>query len=700
MSENTPSQPLSRLLNPRSVAIVGASRTPEKYGHLVPRCLLDGGYQGEVYLINPREGEALGRNFHASLTSIGHPVDLVVSVLPLAKTLAAVEDCAAAEAGGVVLLAAGFAEAGNAGLALQNTVREIAQKAGVRVVGPNCLGLFNASARLNVMANDDIPVGSIAFITQSGGFAEMFFHDARRLGGGLSLCVSVGNQADVALQDVITYAAADAATKVIAVYVEGASDGPAFIGAVHAAAKVKPVVVLKGGRGDAGARATASHTASLAGSADVYDALLREAGAVVVAGLSDFYPVASTLALAPVLRGAKVALLGGGGGQGTVMADAMEQLGVEIPALPQALQEQLVEVLWERSSVANPVEFAGASERSYSVYEKCAELILCSDAVDGLAVFGSFGGFRPELETEDSNYAKSARALAEISRRTGKPLIVQTYFAGADLPALEVLKEEGIACFASPEIVATCFAALAHAGGVLAKTGSASSLMVSDPSPTSTLMSLAESSRLLKSKGLDVVPLQPAESIPEATGIANRIGYPVVLKLLEPSVVHKTDQGLVAPNLCNDNELAAAIERMHESQPVADAEQIVFGIGPMVRSGVEALVGAVRDPTFGPLVMVGSGGIYLEIYRDIAIGLAGLPLEQAIQLIERTKLHQVLRGTRGGAALDICALASAVVGISELMLQCPAIMEIDLNPVFVQRDGIAIADVRILTADE
>ena len=691
---------LSRLLNPRSVAVVGASRTAEKYGHLIPRCLLDGGFEGEVYLVNPREGEALGRRFHPTLGSIGHRVDLVVSVLPPSKTILVVEDCIAAQAGGVVLLASGFAEAGGHGVSAQNTLSYMAREGGVRLVGPNCLGLFNATARLNVMANDDIPAGSIALITQSGGFAEMFFHEAKRSGGGLSLCVSVGNQADVALEEVIEYAASDPATTVIAVYVEGAADGRAFIASVRAAVRVKPVVVLKGGRGKAGSRATISHTASLAGRADVYDALLREAGAVIVDGLSDFYPVVLTLALAPALRGARIALVGGGGGQGTVMADAMERLGLSVPSLPRELQQKLLEVLWERSSLSNPVEFAGASERSYSVYEKCAELLLESDGIDGVALFGSFGGFRPELETEEGNYSKSARAFADLSQRTGKPLLVQTYFAGAELPAFAVLREEGIPCFASPEVVAKGFAALALASGVLDQSDITPSAIVSAQDTTANLLSFDTASALFRSKQLNMLPMYPAISFREALTAATHIGFPVVVKLLTPSVAHKSDEGLVAINITNQSTLETAVKRILSSKTALTVASPVLGVAAMVQTGIEALVGAVRDPTFGALVMVGSGGIYLEIYRDVALSLAGLSHEDALRLIKLTKLHHILTGARGGPPLDIEALANVITAVSEIMLEHPEITEIDLNPVFVQENGTSIADVRVMASPE
>ena len=687
---------LSRLLNPRSVAIVGASRSPEKYGYLVPRYLIEEGYQGKIFLVNPRDGEALGRRFYASLKDIDQPIDLVVSVLPPSKTAAVVQDAVSIEAGGVVLLSAGFAESGPAGTEAQNAITRIALEGGVRLVGPNCLGLFNASSRLNVMTNPDIPLGPIALITQSGGLAEMFFHEARRLGSGFSLCVSVGNQADVRLEEAIEYAAADPSTKVIAVYVEGVPDGRGFIESVAAAARLKPVVVIKGGRGKAGSRATVSHTASIAGSANVYQALLQNAGAVVVQSLTDFYPVALTLALAPPLGGPNIALLGGGGGQGTVMADVVEGMGLQAPALPDDIQQRLLAMLSERANISNPVEFAGATEESFSVYEKCAEVILGCSAVDGLVMFGSFGGFRLELETEEGNYVKSAHALGELSRRFNKPLIMQTYFAGGAQPAFEALREEQIPCFASPETAARCMTALADARGLLNTTDQPDLAPTQPEASSSVLVGFEEAQALAEAKGLDVVPMTAVSGFDDAFAATKQIGFPVVVKLLEPQLAHKSDAGGVVTNLGNESELQAAIEQILARH--SDKQNVLLGVSPMVRSGIEAVVGGVRDPTFGPLVMVGSGGIYLEIYRDVALALAGLSLDQAYRLIESTRLHAVLAGARGGQPLDIRGLATAVIAVSELLLEKPEIMEVDLNPVFVEPDRVRLADLRILKA--
>ena len=608
---------LRALFEPRSVAVVGASRDPKIYGYLVPRDLLGAGYASDLHLVNPRGGAAFDRSFHESLMAIGDAPDLVVSVVPPARTEDVIENCVRVGAKAVVLLAAGFAESGVAGASLEAAIVRRAAAGGVRVLGPNCLGLFNASCGVNLMTNADIAIGSIALVSQSGGLAEMFFHEARRLGGGVSFCASIGNQADVRVQEAIAYAAEHEEIDVIAVYIEAARDGEELLDVVTSASARKPVVVLKGGRSEAGARSAASHTASIAGRANLYDALLARAGAVVVERLSDFYPVSLALSWCPPLRERRIALLGGGGGTATVMADTAERIGLGVPALSPPTQATLRNMLLPTSNVSNQVEFAGATEESFAVYEACAKTLLDADDIDAVVLFGSFGGFRLELETKSQSYRATARRFGELSRDADKPFLVQSYFVGGDLPALNVLREQRIPAFASPETTLRCVAALAQAARLPEVARVAR--LEAEPRDEVRMLDFDRARDLFASAGLEVVDSVLVHDWAKTLEAANTIGYPIVLKIRQPHLVHKTDAGAVATQLCNESELEAAARRLLALARSHDrnGEGVALGVSPMVRDGIEAVVGAIRDPAFGALVMVGTGGVHLEIHADI-----------------------------------------------------------------------------------
>lgn len=704
MSDIQSLQNLRRALYPKTIAVVGASTDERKYGYIIPKCLIEDGFKGELVLVNPKGGTAFNRPFFQTIQASGKSPDLVVTALPADRLTGVIDDCARAGAGGVVLFTAGLAETGEVGAALQDALVRRAAQADVRLIGPNCLGVVNADARVNVMGLTNLPSGQIGLVSQSGTIADIFFKEGRRLGGGLSLCVSLGNQADVQIGEVIEIMTEDESTKVIVAYIEGVRDGHAFLSAVRRAATRKPVVVIKGGRTSAGARSAVSHTASLAGSAEAYSSILQSAGAILVEDLQDLYPVALTLSKAPLARGAGVAVIGGGGGLATLSADALERRGLVVPRFSADVQAKFKNILIPRSSVNNPIEFAGAFEEgSFAVYRESVELAMQQDNIDAVMVYGYFGGYRPDLEKGENSYTAAARALCSLVTRYGKPLVLQSIHADDPFPSLELLKSGGIPVFRQPETAARAVAALVEAGRTLSRAGrsvfqepvSANEAALAAKGPKA--LPFSDAAALARAHGIAVSPLAEVADVETAVQEAGRAGYPVVLKLVRPVVPHKTEVGGVAANITNEAQLCGAVERMLADPRIpAPPTERRLGIGPMVRSGVEAVVGALRDPTFGPIVMVGSGGIFVELFRDVAFDLAGLDQAAAERLIKRTKLAQLLGGARGRDVISLHPLCRTILAVSDLMLANPKVAEIDLNPIFIGPASAIAADVRIV----
>ncbi|MBR1165072.1 acetate--CoA ligase family protein [Bradyrhizobium elkanii] len=702
MTESERMRNLRRALYPKVIAVVGVSADEKKYGHIITKSLLAYGYEGELVLVNPKPGEAFGRTFYPTVEASGTSPDLVVTALPADRLVGVIDDCARAGVGGVVIFTAGLAEASEAGAALQESLVRRAAAANVRLIGPNCLGLLSAASSVNVMGQLNIRRGHIGLVSQSGTIADIFCMEGRRLGAGLSLCVALGNQADVDFAEIIDVMAADDTTKVIVAYVEGVRDGCKLLSSIRSAVKHKPVVVIKGGRTAAGARSTVSHTASLAGSPEAFLSLLESGGAILVEDMQDLYPVALTLSVAPFTRGRGVAVIGAGGGLATLMSDALERRGVMVSPFPAEVQARMRDVLLPRSAVGNPVDFAGASEeKSIAVYQQSVELAMQQDSIHAIMIYGYFAGLRTDLESKDNTYSAAATALCELVKKYRKPLVMHSNFATDPYPAFDILKAGGIPYFRELETAARSLVALVEAGRALGLQDQ-EQIEANQPPPVHSAggrktLPFFEAATLLSDYGVTISSLSEVADAEAAAREAQRIGYPLVLKLLYPVVPHKTEVGGVAPNIIDEAALLVAVEQMAADPRIpADPRERRFGIGPMVKSGVEAVVGALRDPTFGPLLMVGSGGIFIELFGDVAFDVAGLDEQRALALIKRTKLAKLMGGARGRPAISLEPLSRTLLAVSELMLSNPQIMEVDLNPIFVGQTGAIAADVRVV----
>ena len=691
---------LSALFDPKSVAVVGASDDPAKYGHAVAAQALRAPDRRPVHLVNRRGGTVLGRTAAPSLAAIGESVELVVISVPGPGFEAAVDDALACGARALVGITAGFAETGPLGLARQQAIARRVRAAGAVLVGPNCLGIADNTTEL-YLASDRFAPGGIALLSQSGNLALELQLRCAPHGLGFSRFVSLGNQADVTLVDLVEDAARHDATEVIAVYAEDFGDGRAF--AEAAAAAGKPVVLLTAGRGTASARSAQSHTGALTTSADVVAAACRDAGVELVATPHEMAVVLAALHAGPRATGRRTAVCTDGGGHGAIAADAAEAAGLAVPELGTAAQERLRTLLWEQSAVGNPVDLAGMGEQNPHSYGDTVGALLALDEVDSVLLTGYFGGYSAatgglggpaaDIGTTGGGSALAAGELETAHQMAGeatsgaKPLVVQSMFP--DAPSCRTLIEAGIPVFASTEDAARALAAMTTAEdavppGVRPLPAAAPPLRDAGYHGVRTLLSEAQ------------VPFPEAREITDEAQLlaaAEEFSGPYVLKALH--LLHKSDAGGVALGLPDRPSLVAAYREMHARLGAAS-----YSVEAMADTtdGVELIVGVNHDPRFGPVAMVGLGGVLTEALHDVAFALAPVPADRAAHLLEGLRTAALLKGVRGRPAVDITAAAAVVERITTLAAAHPEITEIEVNPLLVRPDGAIALDARAVLA--
>ncbi|WP_327266515.1 acetate--CoA ligase family protein [Streptomyces sp. NBC_01232] len=681
---------LTALFDPRSVAVVGASDDPAKYGHAVASQALRAPDRRPVHLVNRRGGTVLGRTAAPSLSALGEPVDLVVISVPGAGFEAAVDEALACGAKALVAITAGFAEAGPAGLARQRAIAERVRAAGAVLVGPNCLGIADNTTEL-YLASDRFAPGGVALLSQSGNLALELQLRGEPHGLGFSRFVSLGNQADVTLVDLVQDCARHEATSAIAVYAEDFGDGRAF--AAAAAAAGKPVVLLTAGRGAASARSAQSHTGALTTSSDVVAAACRDAGVELVRTPREMTVVLAALGAGARTSGRRTAVLTDGGGHGAIAADAAEDAGLGVPELGAPTQDALRGVLWEQSSVGNPVDLAGMGEQRPLSYADTARELLAADEVDAVLMTGYFGGYAASEgglgggPSGGSVLADGETAAAKeiVAHLTGvpKPLVVQSMYPQS--PSCRVLAEAGVPVFAATEDAARALAAMtgraaAGTGGVPPLPAAAEPLR--DPGYHGVRALL----------GAAGVPFPAAREITDEAGLlaaAAEFDGPYVLKALH--LLHKSDAGGVALRLADRDALLAAYREMHArlGAPAYSVEAMAD-----LTDGIELIVGVNQDPRFGPVALVGLGGVLTETLRDVAFALAPVPARRAEALLRGLRSAALLDGVRGRPAVDVAAAAAVIERITTVAAAHPEIAELEVNPLLVRPDGALALDAR------
>ena len=677
---------LRALFDPRSVAVVGASNIPGKWGFWLARGAVKGDGRRSVYLVNRKGGEIFGRSAYPSLAELPEAPELVVITVPAAGLEQAVEASVAAGAKALVAISAGLGEMGAEGRARERAIVEQVRAAGAVLVGPNCLGVYDAEAGLE-LCSEEMQPGSIGLISQSGNLALEIGMLAEEFGLGFSRFVSLGNQADVEAAELVQAFAAHEPTRLIAVYCEDFHDGRAFArAAADAIAGGKAVVLLAGGATEASARAARSHTGALASDLAAIEAAAVAAGLELVRSPKEVVDMAQALLAGRRPRGPRVGLAADGGGHVVVASDLVVAEGLELPELSERTQARLAEALPPTASVRNPVDFAGGGEQDISSFAKVARALLESGEVDSALLTGYFGGYSQYSEEFKKREITSAVEMARASEETGRPFLVHTMYWRSDQAA--ALRANGVPVFREVE-------AAVWAAGRLAKVTPPPLLAVPElPDPAPPVQGEQDyfaARDLLAQAGIPFVEARRAEGVEQALAAATELGYPVVLKAV--GRLHKSDSGGVAVGLTGPAELEEALTWMEGA--IAPPCYSVERMAPVSR-GLELVVGAKWDRRFGPVLLVGAGGLYAEIVRDVAVALAPGTEEAAEALLRSLRVAPLLDGARGRAPVNLRAAARAAVALSRAAAEHPEIAEVEINPLLVTAEGAVGLDARVI----
>ena len=672
---------LTPLFAPDSVAILGASNDPAKWGNWLARGALRGRDRRPVYLINRNGGEVLGERTYTSIEELPEAPELVVIAVPAAGFEQSVDAALAKGARALVGITAGLGEAGGEAAVRERALVQRVRDAGAMLLGPNCLGVFDAASGLDLLSND-LPAGSVGLISQSGNLALELGILAVGQGIGFSRFASIGNQADVDLAELVASFGADPATAIIAIYVEDFRDGRAFVAA--AASAGKPVVLITVGFGEASTRAAASHTGALVSSAAVVDAACRAGGVHRVSTPTQMIDLAQALMQPRRLRGTRIAVLGDGGGHGAIACDAAEARGLAVNELSHELQARLAAKLPATSATGNPVDLAGAGEQDFNSYSNCARTLVEADEVDGLLLTGYFGGYSQYSQEFLEHENEVARAIVRAAAETGKPIVAQLMHHDK-VPSV-TLRGGGVPVYHTIESAASALAALAPRA---AAAGAPEPAAAGDGGPLDD--SYYGGRELLAAAGVPFVAAERAADRDQVLEAADGIGYPVVLKAL--GLLHKSDAGGVRVGITGEEELGRAWDDMQQ-RLVPDGFS-VEAMAPL-SDGVELIVGAKRDPRFGTVALVGLGGVFAEVLRDVAVGLAPLDRVEALRLLRSLSGAALLAGVRGRPPLDLDAAADATVALTRLAAARTDIAEIEINPLLVLPHGAVALDARII----
>ena len=706
---------LERILNAESVAIVGASKNETKRGFQTIRTLIDEKYEGKIYPVNPKEKSILGFKCYAGISDIKDPVDVALVATP-AKTLPKVlEECGKKGIKGAVVLAAGFGETGAEGKKLEKEMLAVAKKYGIRLIGPNTSGMLNLDDHLNLVGLRDAPAGNIALLTQSGNMALTLITEAKvKSRKGFSYYVGVGNESDIKFHEYLEFFENDPKTKAILMYVEGMSQGRAFLQQAYKTTLHKPIIMLKSGRSSTGKRSAGSHTGALAGMSEVAKGAFQRAGIIVIENSDELFPAAVTLSSLPPIKNNKIAILADGGGHATIAADLLTDLGVEIPEFNQKTQDKLKAILPAAASVPNPVDVAGGTDDNPSIFADCARIILNDPNIGGLLVVGLFGGYGIRFaESLSLMEEDAAHQMGKLVRKRKKPIIVHSLYASEKPHPLELLKYYDIPVFDSLDIAVKCIGVLAEYGrylsryqlktnfimnwGAKAKPEAQEIIAAARKEGRHTLLE-HEAKQLLKFHGAAVSHDRLAATPEEAVEFARQLDQPAVLKIVSPDILHKSDAGGVRLDLHTDKDVKQAYNQIIKNARKYDKNADIRGVlvCPQADEGVEVIIGTKMDDQFGPVVMYGLGGVMVEILKDVSFRVLPLTPTAAKNMIQETKSYPILAGVRGRAPLDTKALRRLLLLCSDIIAAYPEIEEMDLNPVIVYESGLSIVDARII----
>ncbi|MEP6752147.1 MAG: GNAT family N-acetyltransferase [Candidatus Dormiibacterota bacterium] len=693
---------VSHLLAPRSVAVVGASRQRGSIGAELLHNVVATGFRGPVYPVNPAAIELEGLAAYSSVLDIPFDVEMAVITVPAAAVLGAARECAAKGVRALVVISAGFGEVGLEGAALQRELLEICRQAGMRLVGPNCMGVINTAEDVNLdatFAPDKPMLGRIGFLSQSGGLGIAVMARAQALGSGISSFVSVGNKADLSGNDFIQYWEADAATELIMLYLESFGNPRKFARIARRVSRSKPILAVKGGRSVAGNRATSSHTGALLSASDItVDALFAQTGVIRTDTLADLFNAALLLGSQPLPTGYRVGIITNAGGPAILCTDACEASGLLVPQLPTGVRAELAAFLPGAASTGNPVDMiasAGPKE-----YERAIATLAASQDVDALIVI-----FTPPLATQAPEVI---RAIQRGARDLPRPIPLLGVFLSKE-SAPSIVSSEGVRVplYPFPEDAARALSLAAHysawraipeeppaeldgidrdrAAGVIATALAGNGGWMTSPGM----------GELLACYGIPVVETRIADSPSDAGREAKVLGVPVALKAIVPGLLHKSDAGAVRLDLTGEAAVKRAAEEMSASLEQAGHQVVGFEVQPIAPRGVEMLVGVVQDEHFGPVLACGAGGTATELLKDVAVRITPITRGEASRMVRSLKTFPLLDGYRGAPRTDVGALENVLLRVSALVEAHPEVVEMDLNPLIVHPKGVVAVDARI-----
>jgi acetyltransferase len=702
---------LDKVFNPQSIALIGASDEKGSVGYALIKNLTELGYEGKIYPVNIHKHEILGFKAYQTVDQLSETVDLAVIATPAKTVPDLVEQCGKAGIIGIIIISAGFKEIGSEGKALEDKILEIKKKYNLRIIGPNCLGIIRPSINLNATFATKMPKpGSIAFISQSGALGTAILDWAIHENIGFSNFVSVGSMIDVDFGDLIDYFGTDPKTRSILMYIEGITDAREFMSAARHFARTKPIIVVKAGRFSESAKAAASHTGSLTGEDMTYDAAFKRAGIVRVEEISDLFNSAEVLGMQPLPRGPNLAIVTNAGGPGIMATDALIARGGKLAKLSQKTMKILNKTLPHYWSRGNPIDILGdaKADRYSAVVEACFE----DENVDGLLII-----YTPQGVLDP---AEIARNIVKLYKSKGSYKTILTSFMGHKEveEANRIFTENSIPTYHTPEqAVATYMYMCQYKRNLELLYETPEELPVDSVPPKRPLavimrkaakenreiLTEMEAKQLLGYYNIPIVKTLVAKTADEAAFSASQIGYPVVLKILSPQIVHKTDAGGVMLNINSEAELREAFDNVIRRAKEYDPEAEIHGVTvqPMIKKlGYEIILGAKTDPLFGPVILFGMGGVGVELFKDFAIGLPPLNQTLARRIMEETKVYQLLKGYRNVPPANLKLTEEVMVRFSQMLVDFPQLKEVDINPLFINEKEAFALDARVVIDKE
>jgi acetyltransferase len=699
---------LDKIFKPKSVAIVGASDEEGSVGYALVQNLTEHDYKGEVFLVNIRKKEILGRKAYAKLEDIPGEVDLAIIATPAKTVPGIVEDCGKSGIKGVIIVSAGFKEVGQEGRLLEEEIKKLRGKYDLRIIGPNCLGIIRPDVGLNATFLDKYPKsGKISFISQSGALGSAILDWATHENVGFNNFVSIGSMIDVDFGDLIDYFGTDPKTKSILMYIEGIADARQFMSAARHFAKTKPIIVVKSGKFRESAKAAASHTGSMSGEDSVYDAAFKRAGIVRVNEIEDLFNAAEVLGTQPLPKGKRLAIITNAGGPGVMATDSLIINGGELSKLSLKSLSKLDEVLPSFWSKANPIDLLGdaKSDRYKAAVEACLE----DDGVDGLLII-----YTDQAVTESELIAETVVKTLKEKNIQGKTVLTSFIGYEAVEEANRTFNANNIPTYETPEdAIKTYMYMYQYNRNLELLYETPEELSIDSAPPKRPIMNILrqaasenretltedEAKRLLDYYNFPVVKTEVAKSAEEAVNLARRIGYPVVLKILSPQITHKTDVGGVVLDLTSDAQVRESFGLMTEKAKKAYPQAEILGVtvqSMIKQEGYEVIIGGKSDPLFGPVILFGLGGVAVELFKDYAMGLPPLNTTLARNMMAETKVFQLLKGYRNQPGVNLKLLEEILLLFSQLLIDFPQLKEIDINPLIMTEKEAYILDARVI----